>query len=52
MEREAGSDHSTIARIWNDYDLQPWRLETFKFSTDPQLEEKVRDVVGGVHGSA
>jgi transposase len=26
--------------------LQPWRRETFKFSTDPQLEAKVRDVAG------
>ncbi len=26
--------------------LQPWRSETFKFSTDPELETKVRDVVG------
>ncbi len=26
--------------------LQPWRRETFTFSTDPQLEAKVRDVVG------
>jgi len=26
--------------------LQPWRRETFKFSTDPRLEAKVRDVVG------
>ena len=25
---------------------QAWRTETFKFSTDPQLEAKVRDVVG------
>src|SRR4030095_16000342 len=24
----------------------PWRRETFKFSTDPELEAKVRDVVG------
>ena len=24
----------------------PWRVETFKFSTDPELEAKVRDVVG------
>ena len=24
----------------------PWRTETFKFSTDPELEAKVRDVVG------
>jgi transposase len=26
--------------------LQPWRRETFKFSTDPELEAKVRDVIG------
>ncbi len=26
--------------------MQPWRRETFKFSTDPELEAKVRDVVG------
>jgi transposase len=26
--------------------LQPWRTETFKFSTDPELEAKVRDVIG------
>jgi hypothetical protein len=26
--------------------VQPWRWETFKFSTDPELEAKVRDVVG------
>jgi hypothetical protein len=26
--------------------LQPWRRESFKFSTDPQLEAKIRDVIG------
>ena len=26
--------------------MQPWRRGTFKFSTDPELEAKVRDVVG------
>ena len=35
-----------VARIWRDWDLQPHRVATFKFSTDPQLEAKVRDVVG------
>jgi hypothetical protein len=35
-----------VARIWRGWDLQPHRVETFKFSTDPQLEAKVRDVVG------
>jgi len=35
-----------VARIWRDWSLQPHRIETFKFSTDPQLEAKIRDVVG------
>ncbi len=38
--------HTTIARIWRRFGVQPWRAQTFKFSTDPQLEGKVRDVVG------
>ena len=33
-------------KVWRKWGLQPWRRETFKFSTDPQLEAKVRDVVG------
>jgi transposase len=41
-----GLSFATIARIWRKWDLQPWRVETFKFSTDPELEAKVRDVVG------
>ncbi|GAB3937370.1 IS630 family transposase [Micromonospora vulcania] len=35
-----------VARIWRAWDLQPHRVETFKFSTDPHLEAKIRDVVG------
>src|SRR5215207_926675 len=46
----AGEDtpisHATIARIWHRFGVQPWRAETFKFSTDPELEGKIRDVVG------
>ena len=37
---------STIHRIWKSHDLQPHRQDTFKYSTDPLLEEKVIDVVG------
>ncbi len=37
---------ATVARCWRRYLLQPWRRCTFKFSTDPALEAKVRDVVG------
>jgi hypothetical protein len=32
--------------LWRRFGIQPWRCETFKFSTDPELEAKVRDVVG------
>jgi transposase len=37
---------ATVARIWRKWHLQPWRVETFKFSTDPELDAKIRDVVG------
>ena len=38
--------HATVARIWHRFGVQPWRTGTFKFSTDPALEAKIRDVVG------
>lgn len=38
--------HATVARAWREYGVQPWRSETFKFSTDPELVGKVTDVVG------
>jgi transposase len=37
---------ATVARAWREYGIQPWRTETFKFSTDPELVAKVTDVVG------
>jgi len=37
---------STVHRIWQAYDLKPHRVETFKFSHDLQLKEKVVDIVG------
>ena len=40
------TDASTVLRTWRHYRVQPWRSETFKFSTDPQLVAKVTDVVG------
>jgi len=41
-----GVGNATVARAWRDYGVQPWRSETFKFSTDPELVAKVTDVVG------
>jgi transposase len=37
--------HATVARIWHRFGVQPWRAATVKFSTDPELEAKIRDVV-------
>jgi transposase len=41
-----GLEHSTVAGIWKEYGVKPWKVETFRFSTDPELEAKVVDVVG------
>ncbi|KZF15999.1 IS630 family transposase [Rhodococcus sp. EPR-134] len=38
--------NSTVAEAWREYGVQPWRSETFKFSTDPELVAKVTDIVG------
>jgi transposase len=46
LAAELGISFATVARIWRKWHIQPHRVETFKFSTDPQLEAKVRDVVG------
>src|SRR5665648_1160147 len=37
---------ATVARIWRRWGLQPWKAETFKFPAVPELEAKIRDVVG------
>jgi len=41
-----GVSNYTVAKVWQRWGLKPWRRETFKFSTDPELEAKIRDVVG------
>lgn len=46
VARRTGISHTTVHRIWKAHDLKPHRLETFKFITDPQAEEKIHDVVG------
>jgi transposase len=46
MAERHGISFSSVARIWRRWKIQPHRIETFKFSTDPALEAKLRDVVG------
>lgn len=37
---------ATVLRIWKKHKLQPHRIESFKFSNDPEFAPKVRDIVG------
>src|SRR4051794_3117367 len=37
---------ATVQRIWKKHKLQPHRVDSFKFSKDPQFARKVRDIVG------
>lgn len=46
LARKTGVSHTTVHRLWRAHALQPHRVETFKFTTDPQAEEKIHDVVG------
>ncbi len=46
LARQTGISITTIQRFWAEAHLKPHRTETFKFSTDPELVAKVRDVVG------
>lgn len=46
LARTQGVSHSTVFRIWQAWGLQPYRIEGFRFSTDPQFAAKVRDIVG------
>jgi transposase len=41
-----GISSSTVHRIWREHKLKPHQVRSFKFSKDPQLVEKVIDVVG------
>ena len=46
LAAQLGIGNATVARAWREYGVAPWRAETFKFSTDPELVAKVTDVVG------
>jgi transposase len=43
---ELGVSRETVRRVWRAYGLTPWRLDTFKLSTDPNFTAKLVDVVG------
>jgi transposase len=46
MAERFGIGKDTVARIWRNHNLKPWKVATFKISNDPRFEEKLVDVVG------
>ena len=46
LGKKVGVSHSSVARVWDAYGLQPHRIRTFKVSKDKQFVEKLTDVVG------
>ena len=46
LAKRTGLSHMMIHRIWKTHNLKPHRIETFKFTNDPNAEKKIRDVVG------
>jgi len=39
LARRFGIGKDAVARIWSDHNLKPWKVDTFKISTDPNFEE-------------
>jgi transposase len=46
LARKHGISHTTVGEIWRAFGLKPWRQDSFKVSPDPDLVEKIRDLVG------
>ena len=40
-----GVGKDTVARLWKKRRLRPWKVDTFKLSTDPNFESKLVDIV-------
>jgi transposase len=46
LAKEVRLSPATVHRIWQKYGLQPHRVESFKFSRDPEFDGKLADIVG------
>ncbi len=46
MAKAQGLSRMTVQRIWNQYNLKPHLIETFKLSRDKHFLEKLHDIVG------
>ena len=46
MADKHGISRQTVSKIWRAFGLKPWEIDEFKVSPDPQIVEKIRDIVG------
>jgi transposase len=46
LAKRFGLGKDTIAKVWADHNLKPWKVSTFKISGNPNFEAKLVDVVG------
>ena len=46
LAKHLGINCMAVHRVWRKHGLQPHRIETFKFSKDPEFSRKMADVVG------
>ena len=46
MAERVGIGQDSVAPIWADNNLKPWKVESFKVSSDQRFEDKPVDVVG------
>ena len=46
LAKKHGISRQTVSEIWRAFGLKPWVEDSFKVSPDPQLVEKIRDIVG------
>ena len=52
MAQKAGISHTLVGRIWRTFGLKPHLTQFFKMLPDPQLVEKVRDIIRLLYESA
>jgi transposase len=46
MAKALGVSKATVCRVWQQHNLKPHLIETFKLSRDKRFAEKLQDVVG------
>jgi transposase/transposase-like protein len=46
MATRHGVGKDFVAELWRARKIRPWRIDTFKLSTDPDFEAKLVDIVG------